>query len=125
MLPVRHVDDRVVLPLSAVVMAANTLCSLACSRDRTRHDDDCLIPLLEERERLLAADAAKTPRGGLDPDCVIGGAKHLACTGCTCDCHRHRRWCKRCAREIADPTVEETRASGLCLLCLNGPVPGP
>lgn len=90
------IDNRVTLPLDRAVMAAWLLHTLVCPDVDSPHDDDCLIPLLEERDRLLAADALRKPHGGVDPDCAIGGAKCLACTGCQHGCHRH---CTACGRE--------------------------
>lgn len=113
-------DDRIVLPLGAVREAARLTCRVACQGGI--HMRPCLVPYVEQRDALVAADGQRRYTEGLDPDCIVGGAKHLACTGCVCECHRFRRWCSRCAAEF-DSRVEECKVSGLCLTCLNGPVP--
>lgn len=85
-------DDRIVLPLSKVRGSAAVLCRRGCRRvPALGHEPECLVPLVEARDALLTSDKQRRYTQGLDPDCVIGGAKHLACTGCTCDCHRHSR----------------------------------
>lgn len=106
LVPVRLVtDNRIVLPLDRTVMAANTLCSLICPGFLGPHDEDCLLPLLLERERLLAEDATWS-RGKISPDCQVGGVKCRACTICAHDCHRPyggRFW-----NRLAVPALDST-----------------
>jgi hypothetical protein len=78
------VDDRVVLPLSRVRDAAAVLCWSWCGGERP-HAEECLVPLLEERDRLLAE---RPLLDGVSGDCA-DPVKHGACSGCACSCHRH------------------------------------
>lgn len=75
------IDNRVVLPLDRVRRQAAWYCGMACAT-RGHHDDVCLMPLLEERDRRLASDQSVW---AVSPDCGTG--KHVACTGCACDHH--------------------------------------
>lgn len=88
-------DNRIVLPLDHVEQAAAEFCQIRChhepsltpgitGRSRVEHRPVCLVPLLDERTRLLA----ETFTYDVNPDCQIGGAKCAACTGCQHDCHR-------------------------------------
>lgn len=90
------IDNRITLPLDAVRLAAERLCEWTCDSPvyddlGMEHEAPCLVPLLDARDALLASDRDRAYTEGLDPDCIIGGAKHAACTGCSCDCHRHSR----------------------------------
>ena len=78
-------DDRIVLPLSAVRRAVEEM-DKAFDCAPGDHASWCLGPYLEKRD----ADMARQDEVlGVTPDCRDG--KHEACTGCTCDCHRHSR----------------------------------
>lgn len=82
-------DNRVVLPLDKAQWVAEFACWRLCAVERERepseHADDCLVPHLVERARML-----QEPSLGdvLLPDCRDG--KHTpTCPGCSCRCHRH------------------------------------
>lgn len=81
------IDNRVTLPLDVMRDASRHLCRMVCQGGV--HVRPCFQPYLDERDALLAQDEARRYTEGLDPDCVVGGAKHAACTGCSCSCHRH------------------------------------
>lgn len=79
-------DNRITLPLDHVREAAGTLCLSICRGWRTEiHHGDCLVPLLEQRDRLLREQYLLTQ---VSEDCR-DPIKHEACGGCACTCHRH------------------------------------
>jgi hypothetical protein len=78
-------DDRIVLPLEKVRLAARALCNAKCPVDdggRRRHRMFCLVPNLESRDEMVRRVNDVL---GVTPDCRDGA--HAACTGCTCRCH--------------------------------------
>lgn len=80
-------DDRVVLPLRKAEQVAASYCDAICVRqgNRVTHSSVCLVPHLEERQRLLDDAPALTVVSG---DCQVG--KHdPVCSGCACRCHKH------------------------------------
>ena len=83
-------DDRVTLPLTKTRAAAERFCFLVCvdPRDRddavvVKHDPNCLMPLLAERDLATATTYLATSISG---DCM-DPVKHSACSGCSCHCH--------------------------------------
>ena len=82
-------DDRVTLPLAKTRAAAERLCNEICPdlwSSKTvllSHDPICLMPLLAERDLLMAETYLATSISG---DCM-DPVKHGACSGCGCHCH--------------------------------------
>lgn len=114
------IDNRIVLPLDITRRAAEHAHAHACRLlPLDQHDADCLLPLLWARDEQLVTQPGL---GQVSTDCRDGKHAPMACVGCACACHRHSNRCKLCSRPI-DLTVEESSVSGMCLLCLNGPVP--
>lgn len=76
-------ENRIVLPLDAVRRAVAESCRMSdCAPGD--HASWCLGPYLEQRDHLMTHEHHVK---GPSPDCRDG--KHVACTGCLCDCHRH------------------------------------
>ena len=80
-------ENRVVLPLDYARDAARMLCMHACRGGV--HIRPCLVPLLAERDRMMAERPKQ--RYGVSPDCVVGGVKCQACTGNGCEHACHKR----------------------------------